>query len=102
MKYIVITICCCILLIAGCREDASVASQNLSRAADNFKIVRNIVFYNTWTDTEVMSLVGRCSIEDQNIQLEVVYKDGEGNYKKHFLGRSSNLTFQISIYKEDD
>lgn len=79
--------------LAACKDDAAVASRNLSKAADNFEIVRNIVFYNTWTDTEVVTVVGRCSIEVGSAKLAVVCKDGPGDFKKHYLGRSNNLSF---------
>ena len=45
-------------LLAACNDDAKTANQNLTKAADNFEIMRNIVFYNTWTDTEVVSVTG--------------------------------------------
>jgi len=75
------------------QDDATVASANLSKAADNFEIVRNIVFYNTWTDTEVAIVTGRCSIEVGQHKLAVICKDGDGDFKKHYLGRSANLSF---------
>lgn len=34
----------------GC-SDAEIASQNMSRAADQFEIYRRVVFYNGITDT---------------------------------------------------
>lgn len=79
--------------VAACKDDARVASENLSKAADNFEIVRNIVFYNVWTDTEVASILGRCSIEDYNTKMVAVCKDGPGDFKKHYLGRSINLSY---------
>ena len=40
-----------------------------------------------------MSLEGRCSIKDQQIQLEVTCKTGPESFKKHFLGLSDNVTY---------
>jgi hypothetical protein len=80
------------LLLAACKDDAKTANQNLTKAADNFEIMRNIVFYNTWTDTEVVSVTGFCSIEDQETKLWVTCKDANG-VKRHQLGRSANLTY---------
>jgi hypothetical protein len=71
--------------LAGCTTDADVASRNLSQEADNFGIVRRIVFIN--------EITGRCSITDANRQLEVTCKIGEGQFKKHFLGLSDNVTY---------
>lgn len=76
-------------------SDAGVASHNLSVAADNFEITRRVVFLNGITDRYLLSIEGRCSIEDQNNQLEVTCKDGETSYKKHFLGLSDNVSYFV-------
>ena len=78
--------------LAGC-DDAKIASRNLSKAADNFEITRRVIFYNGITGDYVLSLEGRCSIEDQGSQLEVTCKTGGDAYKKHFLGLSDNVTY---------
>ena len=80
-------------LAAGCQDDADIASYNLSKSADNFEIDRRIVFYNGITDTYMLTIEGRCSIEDQKNQLEVTCKLGSDRYKKHFLGLSDNVTY---------
>lgn len=79
--------------LAGCVDDAQTASYNISKAADNFEIDRRIVFYNGITDTYMLTIEGRCSIEDQTTQLEVTCKIGRDAYKKHFLGLSDNVTY---------
>ena len=79
--------------IVGCSSDASIASQNLSKAADMFEIDMRIVFLNGITDTYLLSIEGKCSIEDQRNQLEVTCKTGPGAFKKHFLGLSDNVTY---------
>lgn len=79
----------------GCTDDADVASQNLSKDADNFKVLRRVVFLNGITDTYLLSLEGYCSITDEGNQLEVVCKTGGGSYKKHFLGLSDNVSYFV-------
>ena len=81
------------LALSGCQDDAQVASYNISKAADNFEIDRRIVFYNGITDTYMLTIEGRCSIEDQTTQLEVTCKIGRNAFKKHFLGLSDNVTY---------
>ena len=80
-------------LFAACAPDAEVASRNLSRAADMFEIDRRVIFYNGITGEYMLSLEGRCSIEDQQNQLEVTCKTGHKIFKKHFLGLSDNVTY---------
>ena len=78
---------------AGCVTDAQVASRNLSLAADNFEVMRRVVFLNGITDTYLLSIEGLCSVEDQRNQLEVTCKVDDTEYKKHFLGLSDNVTY---------
>ena len=82
-----------VFLLAACERDATVASRNLSKAADMFEIERRIVFYNGITGEYMLIIEGRCSIEDQVNQLEVTCKIGEGAFRKHFLGLSDNVTY---------
>lgn len=89
-----------LLTASSCQDDATVASHNLSKAADNFEIVRRVVFINGITGAYILELVGRCSIVDQGNQLEVTCKDGPEDFKKHFLGLADNVTYlveQVSI-----
>lgn len=89
------------LTLAACQDDATVANQNLSKEADNFKIMRNIVFYNTWTDTEVVQVTGLCSIEDKSDKLWATCKEPDG-FKRHSMGRSANLTyFSVQLESAD-
>lgn len=81
--------------LAGCKSDADVASHNLSKAADNFQIQRRIVFYNGITGAYILVIEGRCSLgnNDKDGELSVTCKVGDGQYKKHFLGLSDNVTY---------
>ena len=94
-------------VMAGCSTDATVASANLSKAADMFEIERRVVFLNGITDEYILTIEGRCSIKDSNSQLEVTCKTGPSEFKKHFLGLSDNVTYfaeqleggNVSVYR---
>ena len=88
----ILAMTCAALITVGC-SDAQIASTNLSKAADNFEIPRRIIFLNGITDTYLLSIEGLCAIEDQTNQLEVTCEVGRGEYKKHFLGLSDNVTY---------
>lgn len=88
--------------LTGCQDDAAIASYNISKAADNFEIIRRVVFFNGISDTYMMSLEGRCSIEDQGNQLEVTCMTGPGQYKKHFLGLSDNVSYFVEQMQTAD
>ena len=94
MKYL-FGLCVLAFVLVGCNTDAEVASANLSLAAEQFEIDRRVVFINGITDTYLLSIEGKCSIEDQTIQLEVTCKVGEDSFKKHFLGLSDNISYFV-------
>lgn len=79
----------------GCEDDADIASRNLSRAADNFEVVRRVVFYNGINGEYLLVIEGLCSIDadPRSNQLEVTCKTGRREYLKHFLGLSDNVTY---------
>lgn len=81
--------------LAACSRDAEIASYNLSAAADQFELERRVVFYNGITDSYMLEIQGRCSIEADGVdnQLEVTCKIGPDEYTKHFLGLSDNVTY---------
>lgn len=83
------------LWLGACSSDADVASENISKDADNFKILRRTVFYNGITDSYILSVEGYCSIgnNDRPGELTITCKVGKDQYKKHFLGRSDNVTW---------
>lgn len=80
-------------LLAGCSDDAYVASRNLSKAADMFELNRRIVFYNGITNEYILTVEGLCSVKDSGAQLTVTCKTGESEFKKHYLGLSDNVTY---------
>lgn len=80
--------------LTACEDDATIASRNLSKAADMFEINRRVIFYNGITSEYILVIEGRCSIEGgRGTQLSVTCKVGPAAYKKHFLGLSDNVTF---------
>jgi hypothetical protein len=89
-------------VLSACQDDATVASYNLSKAADNFEVTRRVVFMNGITDKYMLEIVGLCSIEDQGNQLEVTCKTGRDAFKKHFLGLSDNVTYFVEQLEDRD
>jgi hypothetical protein len=81
------------LSLGACQPASDVASRNLSQAADNFEIMRRVVFYNGITDTYMLTIEGLCSIEPVGGRLEVTCQTGPDRFVKHFLGLSDNVTY---------
>lgn len=96
MKKIALVLVSLVLVLGlfGC-SDAQVASQNLSRAADQFEVFRRAVFYNGITGEYILTIEGYLSILDEGNQLEVTVKNDDGSFLKHFLGLSDNVTYFV-------
>ncbi len=100
-RLIILAIMVIIILstLTGCAfdSDATVASYNVSKEADQFRVKRRIVFVNLRSDTYLFSITGNCSVETDNTdnQLEVICKVGEDQYQKHFLYLSNETTYTI-------
>jgi len=91
------------IALAACGDsDADVASHNLSKAAEQFEIERRVVFFNGITDKYLLLIEGLCSIEDEGRQLEVTCKIGDGEFKKHFLGLSDNVSYFVEQTESAD
>ncbi|GAA2230148.1 hypothetical protein N1031_06865 [Herbiconiux moechotypicola] len=86
-------------LLAGCTSDADRASENLSTAAEQFEVQRQITFINGITDREMVVVEGRCSVETADSFLagavEVTCKVGEDQYKKNFLVPGDNAIVTV-------
>jgi len=83
------------LALAACSFNVDIASHNLSKAADQFEITRRIIFYNGITGEYILTIEGLCSLGNfySLKELSVTCKTGPGEFKKHFLGLSNNVTF---------
>jgi hypothetical protein len=82
----------CILLIAiitistlACTA-ANTVNHNLSRAADNFQVLRKITVYNARTDLIIMQMEGYMSLDNNSSsELVVTCKTGANEYKKNYV-----------------
>ena len=92
-------------MIAGCTE-AERVSKNLSQEADNFNVVRQLTVMNCIQGDVMFQMTGKMSITADNVdhQLEVIVEDENGNYQKHFIGLSDNVTYVVEQkdYKDVD
>jgi hypothetical protein len=83
---------------AACSRPSDTVSHNLSVEADNFRVLRRVVFYNGITNEYMLTIEGFCALGNSDAagELTVVCKVSEGDeYKKHFLGLSDNVTYFV-------
>lgn len=88
----------------GCGTEAERVSYNLSQEADNFNDVRQITVINCLQGDVLFQMTGKMSItaDTADNQLEVVVEDEHGDYKKHFIGLSDNVTYVVEDITSGD
>lgn len=97
-KVLIVAVCLILTLgvFTGCSE-ASRASYNLSLEADNFNDIRQITVINCLQGDVLFQMTGKMSItaDTTDNQLEIIVEDENGEYKKHFIGLSDNVTYVV-------
>ena len=81
--------------LTGCPDDASVAKQNMNKAADNFVICLSVVMFNSIRNTIMIVTEGKCSVEDGTLSTSVICKVGPGQYIRNFYGKSDNTVYFV-------
>lgn len=87
----------CTVALTGCDTEANRVSYNLSQEADNFNDVRQITVINCLQGDVIFQMTGKMSItaDTADNQLEIIVEDENGEYKKHFIGLSDNVTYVV-------
>lgn len=98
MKKIIAIILALVLALSmfGCTE-AERVTYNLSQEADNFNQIRQITVINCITGDTIFQMTGKMSIttDTEDRKLDVIIEDENGEYHKHFIGLSDNVTYVI-------
>ena len=91
------------MVVAGCSQSSRV-SYNLSQEADNFNDIRQITVMNCIQGDVLFQMTGTMSItaDTQDNQLEIIVEDENGEYKKHFIGLSDNVTYVVEDVTTND
>ena len=94
----------CLGVLVGCGTQAQRASYNLSQEADNFNNVRQITVINCLKGDVLFQMTGKISItaDTNDNQLEIIVEDEYGEYKKHFIGLSDNVTYVVEDITSKD
>ena len=71
----------------------------MTKAADNFELMRRIVFYNVRLGQNVVTVEGKCSIEYGNDRTEYICKVGDGKFIRNFLSDSNDI---VAIVEQMD
>lgn len=97
LLFIFLCICFC---LTGCslKDEADIASYNISKEADNFNVYRKVTVINNQSDTIMLKFEGWCSIMKDNTdnQLEITYIVDKDEYYKDFVGLNDRTTYVIT------
>lgn len=87
-----VIICCS---LGGCTEAGKV-SENVSREAENFNVLRRFAVINTRTDKVEFELIGAFSRENvTGDSVAIVVELPDGSYKKHIIGLNQDTMYII-------
>ena len=93
-----------VMALTGCSTEADRVSYNLSQQADNFNDIRQVTVINCLQGDVLFQMTGKMSItaDTEDNQLEIVVEDENGEYKKHFIGLSDNVTYVVEDVTSGD
>lgn len=92
MVALLIALC---VTLTGCTQ-ADVVSQNISKEADNFNVVRRLTVINARTDSPLFELIGTFSLSNNSAnELVVTCQTGPNEYKKHFVYVNKEWTLYV-------
>lgn len=92
------------MTFSGCMRQADKVSYNLSMQADNFNDYRQLTVINCLQGDVLFQMSGKMSItaDTTDNQLEIIVEDENGDYKKHFVGLSDNVTYVVEDITSKD
>lgn len=101
---VILTVVLLATVLTGCQTEADKVSYNLSLEADNFNDIRQITVINCLQGDVLFQMTGKLSItaDTADNQLEIVVEDENGEYKKHFIGLSDNVTYVVEDITSED
>lgn len=97
-RFILIFVVALLLITStGCQRESEKVSYNLSLEADNFNVIRKLTVINCIANDVLFQMEGKISIETDNAahELIILAEDENGNYQKHFVGLSDNVTYIV-------
>lgn len=66
MKRIITILGVALFVVTACSTDAQVASQNISKAADQFEVFRRVTAYSGFNGEAILRLEGYCNYEEKS------------------------------------
>lgn len=96
-KILGVLLAVCILAVSfvGCTQSERV-SQNISKEADNFNVVRRLTVINARTDSPLFELIGTFSLSNNSSdELVITCQTGINEFKKHYVYVNKEWTLYV-------
>lgn len=92
---IILTVLLIPAFLAACGDDATIVNHNMTKAADNFEIMRRVILYNAIRGENIMITEGRCTVDAGQLRTSVTCKVGPDNYIRNFYGNADNTLYVV-------
>lgn len=96
---VILTVICITPLLSGCscNNESYKVDYNITEEAENFNVYRRVTVINCIKGDTLFELEGRMNVNADRAdnQLEIIVEVEEGEYKKHFIGLSDNVTYTV-------
>lgn len=90
---ILLTLLIISMSLGGCRQ-ADRVSENISKEADNFGVVRRLSVVSAINNEPIFELIGAFSFKESGHRITATVKVSDNEYKKHTVGLSE-MTFWV-------
>ena len=82
--------------LSACDSAADTASNNVSKACENFECPRRVTGINGITDNVLFTVEGFCSYETGGETYDVTCKDPDGKIERTTMAKSDNVTIIVT------
>lgn len=85
------------VVFSGCEDESIRVNENITQQAQNFNVYRRVTVINCIKGDTLFTMEGLMNIEAdrKDNQLEIIVETDKGEYKKHFIGLSDNVTYTV-------
>lgn len=99
---LIITVAFCFTLCGCCRE-VYIVKCNIQKEADNFNVCRRLTVMNARTDTVMLQLEGRFSLQNNSEnELVIVLETEKDTYRQDYIYLTDNVLYVVEDIDESD
>lgn len=85
-----------VFTMSSCESAADTASENVSKACENFECPRRVTGINGITDNVLFTVEGFCSYETGGDTYDITCKEPDGKVERTTMAKSDNVTIIVT------